>query len=125
MELIQSFSVDHTKIIPGIFVSREDALGEYKVTIQLVNSGDESIEKIKDGEIYDLILMDDMMPHKSGTETLKELKALPDFNMKVVVLTANAITGMKEKYLSEGFDDYLAKPIDKNELTRVLNKFLK
>ena len=103
----------------------EKLLGEYKVTIQLVNSGDESIEKIKDGEIYDLILMDDMMPHKSGTETLKELKALPDFNMKVVVLTANAITGMKEKYLSEGFDDYLAKPIDKNELTRVLNKFLK
>ena len=103
----------------------EKLLGEYKVTIQLVSSGDESIEKIKDGEIYDLILMDDMMPHKSGTETLKELKEIPDFNMKVVALTANAITGMKEKYLSEGFDDYLAKPIDKNELTRVLNKFLK
>jgi CheY-like chemotaxis protein len=45
--------------------------------------------------------------------------------MKVVALTANAITGMKEKYLSEGFDDYLAKPIEKQELTRVLNKFLK
>lgn len=103
----------------------EKLLGEYKVTVQLVNSGDESIEKIKDGEIYDLILMDDMMPHKSGTQTLKELKALPDFNMKVVALTANAITGMKEKYLSEGFDDYLAKPIEKQELTRVLNKFLK
>ena len=103
----------------------EKLLSEYKVTVQLVNSGDESIEKIKDGEIYDLILMDDMMPHKSGTQTLKELKTLPDFNMKVVALTANAITGMKEKYLSEGFDDYLAKPIEKQELTRVLNKFLK
>ena len=65
-----------------------------------------------------------MMPKMSGTETLKELKKIPNFNTAVVALTANAITGMKEKYLNEGFTSYLAKPIDKNELVKVLNEVL-
>ena len=88
-------------------------------------SGFECIEKIKDNT-YDLILLDDMMPKMSGTETLKKIKTeYKDFNTKVVVLTANAISGMKEKYISDGFDDYLAKPIDKSELKRVLKTYLK
>lgn len=103
----------------------EKLLSEYDLTIDCVSSGDECIEKIKSGAKYDLILMDDMMPHKSGTETFQELKSLDGFDMKVIALTANAITGMKEKYLDAGFDDYLAKPIEKVELERVLNKFLK
>ena len=74
---------------------------------------------------YDLILLDDMMPKLSGTETLKELKKDSTFNVKVIALTANAISGMKEKYLNAGFDDYLAKPIDKLELKRVLKTYLK
>ena len=53
------------------------------------------------------------MPKMSGVETLKKLKEINGFNMPVVILTANAISGMKEKYLEEGFNDYLAKPIDK------------
>ena len=65
-----------------------------------------------------------MMPKMSGIETLGELKKIPDFNTKVVALTANAILGMREKYLSSGFDDYLAKPIDKLELKRILKKYL-
>ena len=71
-----------------------------------------------------MILLDDMMPGKSGCETLKELKEIPNFKIPVVVLTANAIEGMKEKYLDAGFDDYLAKPIAKDELKRILTKFL-
>ena len=99
-------------------------LQPYEITLDLVESGDEVIEKIKEKNIYDLILLDDMMPEKSGTETLVELKQIEDFNIPVVVLTANAIEGMKEEYLQKGFDDYLAKPISKEELKRVLLKYL-
>jgi len=103
----------------------EKLLAEYKISVMCANSGDECIEHVKAQEKYDLILMDDMMPHKSGTETLAELKQIDGFDMKVIALTANAISGMKEKYLNAGFDDYLAKPIERSELTRVLNKYLK
>ena len=82
------------------------------------------MDSIRNNDKYDVILLDDMMPKMSGTETLKELKKIPNFNTAVVALTANAITGMKEKYLSEGFTSYLAKPIDKNELVKVLNEVL-
>ena len=68
--------------------------------------------------------MDDMMPKMSGVETFHKLKENSNFNTPVVILTANAVSGMKEKYLSEGLNDYLAKPIDKLELDRVLNEFL-
>jgi len=99
-------------------------LKDYQVETEEVSSGDECITKIRSGKTYDLILMDDMMPRMSGVETLKHLKELEDFNIPTVALTANAISGMREKYLSEGFDDYLAKPIDKKELEKVLQKFL-
>lgn len=100
-------------------------LSNYSVQVEEVSSGQECIDKIKAGNRYDLILMDDMMPKMSGVETLKELVKLDNFNMPVVALTANAIVGMREKYIKEGFNDYLAKPIEKNELSRVIKKFLK
>ena len=99
-------------------------LDAYGVEIDTCISGMECLEKIKLNS-YDLILLDDMMPKMSGVETLGELKKQEDFNIKVIALTANAITGMREKYLSSGFDDYLAKPIDKLELDRVLKEYLK
>lgn len=99
-------------------------LDSYGIISEEIDSGLGCIEKIKSGEKYSLILMDDMMPKLSGTETFKELKKLENFNIPVVALTANAIAGMKEKYLSEGFNDYISKPIDKKELERVLNKYL-
>ena len=98
-------------------------LNNYKVTIDTCLSGMEAIEKLKT-ENYHLILLDDMMPKLSGKETLKELRKNKDFKTPVVVLTANAISGMKEKYLELGFDDYLAKPIEKEELNKILNKFM-
>ena len=98
-------------------------LETYQLSLEMVNSGQECLEKVKNTS-YDLILLDDMMPRMSGIETLKELKKDPNFSTKVVALTANAIAGMKEKYLEEGFDDYLAKPMDKLELKRILKKFL-
>ena len=100
-------------------------LEKYDIDVYLCESGQECIDKINSGDSYDLILMDDMMPKLSGSEVLKKLKENKDFKIPVVMLTANAITGMKEKYLSNGFDDYLAKPIDQLELIRVLNCYLK
>lgn len=88
------------------------------------NSGFECLERIKRGEVYDLILLDDMMPKMSGVETLKKLKEIEGFSVPTVALTANAITGMREKYLADGFDDYLAKPIEKEQLIQVVNTIL-
>lgn len=99
-------------------------LETYGITIETCTSGLECLDLIKNGSKYDLIFMDDMMPKMSGTETLHILKEIPTFKDKVVVLTANAIEGMKDKYLDEGFDDYLSKPIEKKELERVLKRFL-
>ena len=95
----------------------------YNPEVETVESGFACLEKVKDNN-YDLILLDDMMPKMSGVETLKKLKENEDFKTPVVVLTANAISGMKEKYLNEGFDDYLAKPINKEELKNILEKVL-
>ena len=96
----------------------------HEVEIVEATSGFECLDKISAGEQYDLILMDDMMPKMTGVETFKKLKKLDGFDIPVVALTANAISGMREKYLEEGFDDYLSKPIDKQELAKVLKKNL-
>ena len=99
-------------------------LQNYKVITEEVDSGFSCIDKINAGENYDIILMDDMMPKMSGVETLKKLKEIDGFNVPVIALTANAIAGMREKYISEGFTDYLAKPINKVELNNIISKYL-
>ncbi len=101
-------------------------LEPFNVEVVTAKSGDEGIDKICIDGDFDLVLMDDMMPNKSGIETLKELKEnIEGYKIPTVALTANAINGMREKYIDVGFDDYLAKPIEEMELKRVLNKFLK
>ena len=102
----------------------ERLLREYKLNVESVISGFECLDKIKKGIKYDLILLDDMMPKMSGVETLHELKKIDDFNTPTIALTANALSGMREKYLEEGFNDYLSKPIEKLELKRVLETYL-
>ena len=102
----------------------ETLLKKYKLDIETCASGYECLDLIKSGNKYDLILMDDMMPKLTGTETLHLLQEIPTFKTKVVALTANAIEGMKDKYIEEGFNDYLAKPMEKVELERVLRKYL-
>ncbi len=100
-------------------------LQRYNATVECCESGFVCIEKIENGEQYDLILMDDMMPKMSGTETFKKLKEIPSFNLPVIVLTANAITGMREKYIGEGFTDYLSKPIEKEAMIKSFNLIFK
>ena len=99
-------------------------LEKYKPNITNAESGMECLELVKNNK-YDLILMDDMMPRMSGRETLIKLKEIPGFDTPVVILTANAITGVEKKYIEDGFDDYLSKPIDQEKLYAVLAKIFK
>ena len=100
-------------------------LKQYNPTLTLVESGIDCINLIKANQKFDLILLDQMMPELDGISTLHELKKLQDFNIPTIMLTADAIKGKKEEYLKEGFNDYISKPIEKNELIRILTKYLK
>ena len=103
----------------------ERLLQTYGVDAECVESGFICIDNLKSGKKYDLILMDDMMPKMSGVETLQKIKSeIPEFDIPTIALTANALTGMREKYLADGFNDYLAKPINKDELNRIINEYL-
>lgn len=76
---------------------------------------------------YDIIFMDHMMPGMDGIVTLEKMKENlynKNINTPVIMLTANALTGMKEMYLENGFTDYLSKPIDGNKLERTIEKYL-
>ena len=71
-----------------------------------------------------MIFLDHMMPNLDGIKTLHIIKKLEGYDVPpVVALTANAITGMKEMYLKEGFDEYLSKPINISELNKIINKY--
>lgn len=99
-------------------------LQRYNFNIDTAESGKECINKVKSGEKYDMIFMDHMMPELDGIKTLHIIKRIEDFKCPpVVVLTANAIVGMKDMYLNEGFDEYLSKPINIEELNKVINKY--
>lgn len=99
-------------------------LRDYNAEVILVLSGQDCLNLILNGDKFDLILMDDMMPRMTGTEVLKHLKNIIGFNTPIVALTANAISGMRERYLSLGFDDYLAKPIDRDKMHFILRRYL-
>lgn len=65
------------------------------------------------------------MPEMSGEDTLKELKKIKDFHTPVIAVTADAIVGAREKYLDEGFDEYLSKPFTKEQIIQKINDILK
>lgn len=98
-------------------------LKPFNVETILIQSGFECISRIEN-ENCDLIFMDIMMPKMSGIDTLYKLLQM-DIKIPVVALTADVMEGQANKYIETGFADYLAKPIDKQELQRVLNIFLK
>ena len=101
----------------------ENVLKSFKVSTETVTSGLECLSCVKSKK-YDIIFMDIMMPNMSGVEVLKKLRE-EKVNIPVIALTADAIEGQEEKYISEGFDGYLSKPIDKTKLKVILNKYLK
>lgn len=87
-------------------------------------SGQECLDKISSGNKYDLILMDIMMPQMSGETALTKLKENPTFNTPVIALTADTLMGSKEKYLGEGFVDYIAKPFNREQIKEKIDKIL-
>ena len=101
----------------------ENVLKNFNVTTKTVTSGSECLSCTK-LEKYDIIFMDIMMPNMNGVEVLKKLRE-EKISTPVIALTADAIEGQEEKYISEGFDGYLSKPIDKTKLKVILNKYLK
>lgn len=98
-----------------------------KVNITNADSGAKALELVKNNH-YDIILMDHLMPVMDGIETFEKIKALGDecanSDTPVIVLTANAVAGVKEEYLEKGFTDYLSKPLDGTELENMLLKYL-
>ena len=111
--------VDDTPMNLIVFKS---LLKQTDVHIDTADSGDEGIVLALKNK-YDIIFLDHMMPNKDGIETLKELKASDsDLNRDtpMICLTANAISGAREKYLQAGFDDYLTKPIDSAALENMM-----
>lgn len=101
------------------------ALKDFNLNIVESMSGQECLDKIQESNDYDLILMDIMMPNMSGETTLKELQKIDNFKTPVIALTADALTGAKEKYLSEGFIDYIPKPFSKEQIKEKLDKIFK
>jgi len=96
----------------------------YGLTIDTVISGYEAVDKIKEGNVYDIIFMDHMMPGMDGIETTKLIRNM-GYTKPVIALTANALTGQAEMFLQNGFDDFISKPIDIRQLNLSLNKLIR
>ena len=96
-------------------------LGRTRLRVDTAQGGRECVQAVKrameDGEPYQVILMDYMMPDMDGIETLKRLReTIPDFDIPVVALTADAIRGEREKFLGAVFAAYLSKPVARRDL---------
>jgi len=99
-------------------------MAPYGLKIDLATSGFEAIDKIKDGNIYNVIFMDHMMPKMDGIETTKQLRRM-GYTQSVVALTANALAGQAEMFMKNGFDDFISKPIDIRQLNICLNRLIR
>ena len=97
-----------------------------KLQIDVVESGTGCIEILESGKNYEIIFLDHMMPGMDGVETLKHIRnnGLVPKSTPVIVMTANAISGAKEEYIEQGFDDYISKPLDVSVLESILAKWL-
>lgn len=102
-------------------------LNEFKVMTELVNSGKKCLETLADDPYFDIIFMDHMMPGMDGIECFNKIREMEgDFykTVPIIALTANAVTGMQQKYMEAGFDGFLAKPIKMKDLEKILKDFL-
>ncbi|WP_051217068.1 ATP-binding protein [Butyrivibrio fibrisolvens] len=115
--------VDDTKVNLKLF---KKLIEPSRIQVDTAQSGDEALQLIRRFE-YDIIFMDHLMPVKDGVETFKEMQDLTDSLNKdtpVIMLTANAMTGMREEYLEIGFKDYLPKPVKGEKLELMIMQYL-
>ncbi len=115
--------VDDTRM--NLIVATE-FLKDTKIKIDTAGGGKEAVELALKNK-YDVILMDQRMPEMDGAEALSNIKAHkegPNIDTPVICLTADAVVGARERYLSKGFNDYLTKPIDSTSLEAMLKKYL-
>jgi CheY-like chemotaxis protein len=99
-------------------------LKPYQLNIETAESGLETLNLVKNGNEYDIIFMDHMMPVMDGMETVKELRKT-GYKSTIIALTANAVVGQQDIFIANGFDGYISKPIDIRQLNDALNKFVR
>jgi signal transduction histidine kinase len=97
----------------------------YGLHIDTATSGFEAIEKVKNN-VYDIVFMDYMMPKMDGVEAAREIRKLKEEHerLPIIAITANAVSGVREKLLESGFDGFISKPIDTRELDEILRKWI-
>lgn len=101
-------------------------LSKYEITVYTALGGMECVYRLEEMEV-DLVLLDYMMPEMDGIDTLKAIRAMDKGWTKtvpIIALTANAVSGVREKLLSEGFDEYMSKPIEIRTLEKMLRRYL-
>lgn len=104
-------------------VVAEGILKDYRMQVKTAGGGAEAIA-ICENEDFDIIFLDHMMPDMDGVETLKRLRGLKSDSFTAIAFTANAVSGAREMFLQEGFDDFLSKPIEYHDLDRLLKKVI-
>jgi len=107
----------------NIFVAK-GLLAPYQLKFDSADSGFAALDKIKNGNEYDIVFMDHMMPKMDGVETTSKMREL-GYKRPVVALTANAVAGQADIFLKNGFDDFISKPIDIRQLNSILNKLIR
>ncbi len=111
---------------PMNLVVASGLLREYKMYTDTAESGAEALSKYEK-EDYDVIYMDHMMPEMDGVECMKRIREMADRMRRspvIIALTANALSGAREMFMNEGFDGFIAKPIDISEFERVMKHVL-
>ena len=99
-------------------------MAPYSINVTTADSGFEAIQKIKSGNVYDIVFMDHMMPEMDGIEATAAMRKL-GYHEPIVALTANAVAGQADMFLHNGFDDFISKPIDTRQLNLILKKFVR
>jgi CheY-like chemotaxis protein len=101
----------------------EAMLGVFGIPADLADGGAKAVQYAREKR-YDVIFMDHMMPGMDGIEATRLIRANEEERVPIIALTANAIQGMQEMFLENGFDDFLSKPMDINSLNLCLRKWL-